>query len=148
MAKSNTRITADKDEVALYTYEYTATSGQTTFSGSDDNGNTLDYTVDSLTVSYGGLELPVSDYIASSGTSIVLTDGAVAGEIIRVVAYEPFVVADVSTELQGEVFWENGTTVTADYTITTNKNAMSAGPITINDGVTVTVPTGSTWTVV
>ena len=45
-------------------------------------------------------------------------------------------------------FYENDVTVTADYTITTNKNAMTAGPITINSGVTVTVPSGSVWTVV
>jgi hypothetical protein len=38
--------------------------------------------------------------------------------------------------------------VTTDYTISSNKNAMSAGPITINDGITVTVPDGSAWTVV
>lgn len=46
------------------------------------------------------------------------------------------------------VFYENSQTVTADYTITAGKNAMSAGPITINTGVTVTVPTGSVWTIV
>lgn len=46
------------------------------------------------------------------------------------------------------VFYENNTNVTADYTITSGKNAMSAGPITIDSGVTVTVPSGSTWTVV
>ena len=46
------------------------------------------------------------------------------------------------------VFYENDTNVTASYTITTNKNAMSAGPITINNSVTVTVPNGSVWTVV
>jgi len=46
------------------------------------------------------------------------------------------------------VFYENDITVTGDYTITTNKNAMSAGPITINNGVTVTVPNGSTWSIV
>ena len=46
------------------------------------------------------------------------------------------------------VFYENDTNVTTSHTITTNKNAMSAGPITINNGVTVTVPTGSVWTVV
>jgi hypothetical protein len=38
--------------------------------------------------------------------------------------------------------------VNTDYTITTNKNAMSAGPITVASGVTVTVPDGSTWTIV
>ena len=47
-----------------------------------------------------------------------------------------------------EVFYENGQTVTTDYTLTTNKNAMSAGPITINSTITVTIPTGSTWVVV
>ena len=47
-----------------------------------------------------------------------------------------------------DVFYENSTTVTSDYTITSGKNAMSAGPITIGSGVTVTVPSGSTWTVV
>jgi hypothetical protein len=47
-----------------------------------------------------------------------------------------------------QVFYENGQTVTADYTITNGKNAMSAGPITINSGVTVTVGSGETYTVV
>jgi hypothetical protein len=46
------------------------------------------------------------------------------------------------------VFYENDQTVTADYTISTNKNAMSAGTITINSGVTVTIPSGSTWVIV
>jgi hypothetical protein len=46
-----------------------------------------------------------------------------------------------------EVFVENGQTVTSNYTLTTNKNAMSVGPITVNSGVTVTVPTGSNWVV-
>ena len=47
-----------------------------------------------------------------------------------------------------QVFVENGQVVTTNYTITTGKNAMSAGPITINTGVTVTVPTDSTWVIV
>ena len=42
---------------------------------------------------------------------------------------------------------ENSATISADYTITTGNNALSAGPITINSGVTVTVPSGSTWSV-
>ena len=46
------------------------------------------------------------------------------------------------------IFYENGQSVTTDYTITDGKNAMSAGPITVDNGVTVTVGTGETWTVV
>ncbi len=44
--------------------------------------------------------------------------------------------------------YENNQTITANYTMTTNANGMSAGPITINSGVTVTIPSGSAWTVV
>lgn len=46
------------------------------------------------------------------------------------------------------VFYENSQVVTMDYTVTTGSNAMSAGPITINSGVNVTVPATSTWTIV
>lgn len=46
------------------------------------------------------------------------------------------------------VFYENDKTVTGDYTIAGTKNALSAGPITINTGVTVTVSTGATWSIV
>jgi hypothetical protein len=44
-----------------------------------------------------------------------------------------------------QVFVENGQTVTTSYTITTNFNAMSVGPITIDAGAEVGVPSGSTW---
>jgi hypothetical protein len=47
-----------------------------------------------------------------------------------------------------DIFYENSQTVTTNYTISTNKNAMTAGPVTINSGVTVTVPTGSSWVIV
>lgn len=47
-----------------------------------------------------------------------------------------------------EVFIENDQVVTTDYTISANKNAVSAGNITVNGGVTVTVPSGSRWVVV
>ena len=50
--------------------------------------------------------------------------------------------------LLNAVFFENDQTVTDDYTITTSKNAGSFGPITIDDGVTVTIPNDSVWTIV
>jgi len=46
-----------------------------------------------------------------------------------------------------EVFQENSLIVTTNYTLTTGKNAISAGPIEINAGVTVTVPSGQRWIV-
>lgn len=45
-------------------------------------------------------------------------------------------------------FYENDITITADYTITTNKNAGTFGPVQINAGVTVTIPANSTWSIV
>ncbi len=47
-----------------------------------------------------------------------------------------------------EIFIENGQTVTTNYTISTNNNAGTFGPITVNSGVVVTVPSGSTWSIV
>lgn len=47
-----------------------------------------------------------------------------------------------------EVFVENSQIVSANYTITSGKNAMSTGPITVNNGITVTVPSGSVWVVI
>jgi hypothetical protein len=46
-----------------------------------------------------------------------------------------------------QVFYENGQTITTSYTLTTNTNAMSTGPLTVNSGVSVTVPSGSRWVV-
>jgi len=46
-----------------------------------------------------------------------------------------------------QVFNLNGQTVTVDYTIPTNFNANSVGPITIASGITVTVPTSSNWVI-
>lgn len=46
------------------------------------------------------------------------------------------------------IFFENDAQIWADYTIPTGRNASSTGPVTINSGVTVTVPAGSSWTII
>lgn len=47
-----------------------------------------------------------------------------------------------------QIFVQNGQTVTTNYTIPTNFNAMSTGPVSINSGVTVTIPSGSVWAII
>ena len=47
-----------------------------------------------------------------------------------------------------QIFYENDQTVTGNYSITAGKNAVTAGPIAVNSGVVVTVPSGSSWTIV
>ena len=63
-----------------------------------------------------------------------------------------FAAAPVSAPVGGSasntVFFENDKVVSVDYTITSTKNAMSAGPISINNGISVTVPSGCAWTIV
>ena len=55
---------------------------------------------------------------------------------------------DLEVGAQQDVFYENAQTVSSNYTITTNKSAMSAGPVTLGSSVTVTIPSGSRWVIV
>ena len=47
----------------------------------------------------------------------------------------------------GGVIYENAVTISSDYTLSTNKNGMSVGPVTIGTGVTVTIPSGQRWVI-
>ena len=54
----------------------------------------------------------------------------------------------VASAVADGCIYENSQTISNDYTISTNKNALSAGPITIANGVTLTIPSGSTYVIV
>jgi hypothetical protein len=54
---------------------------------------------------------------------------------------------DIVSASAGGVIYENGDDITSNYTLTTGKNGMSVGPITIADGITVTVPSGQRWVI-
>ena len=56
--------------------------------------------------------------------------------------------APVGGASTNQVFFENDNSVDVNYSVTSGKNAMSAGPIAIKSGITVTVPSGSFWTIV
>jgi hypothetical protein len=53
-----------------------------------------------------------------------------------------------SVGAQNGVFYLNNQTITSNYTVPANQNAMSAGPLTIATGVVVTISDGATWTIV
>jgi hypothetical protein len=73
--------------VSLDDYSYTCDSGQSTFSGVDNNNNTLSYTPGNVQVHYNGLLLVEGqDYTATTGTSVVLTEVADSGDAIVITA--------------------------------------------------------------
>jgi hypothetical protein len=48
---------------------------------------------------------------------------------------------------QDDIFYENSQTIRYNYTLTTNKNAMTTGPVVIDDTATVIIPDGSRWVI-
>ena len=108
----------------LVVYQYTATGGQTTFSGTDNNSLTLAYTAGSALVTLNGVILEVgSEVTASTGTSVVLASGAVAGDELNVYAFSTFDIANVYTQAQ------------SDATFLTKSNPSYTGTLTGGTGV-------------
>jgi hypothetical protein len=94
----------------LISYSYTATTGQTTFSGTDNNSLTLSYTVGAEQVYLNGVLLVrTSDYTATNGTSVVLPSGAIAGDTLVVAAFGTFNVANTYTMAQVNALLQDST---------------------------------------
>ena len=73
----------------LVEYQFTATASQTTFTGSDDNSETLSYTANAIQVFLNGILLDsATDYTATNGTSVVLTSAAALNDYIQIVAFK------------------------------------------------------------
>ena len=87
-------------------HTYTATAGQTSFSGNDDNGVSLVYVdTEYLDVYQNGVKLvAVSDYASTTGTSVVLTQGASVSDIIEIIVFDIFSVADTVSAKDGGNF--------------------------------------------
>ena len=139
-------------------YIYQATAAQTSFSGSDSNSLTLSYP-DSLYMDVhqnGVLLKPSTDYTATTGTTVVLESSASANDVVEMVVYDVFDVADSYTKTQADtrypflgnnsIIRTNGATVETDISIDSSTNGLSAGPITVGSSSTVTV--AGYWTIV
>lgn len=87
-------------------YIYAATSGQTTFSGNDANGIALAYS-DTLYMDVyqnGVLLKPVTDYASTTGTSVVFVTGASTDDVVEMIVYDSFAVADTVSAANGGTF--------------------------------------------
>ena len=129
---------------------YQATAGQTSFSGSDANSNTLTYSDGEYVDVYqnGVLLKPATDYTSTSGTTVVLVTGASLNDVVEIVVYDAFSIANSYTKSESDtrypflgnnsIIRTNGSSVTADITIPSGTNGLSAGPITVTNA-TITV---------
>ncbi|BAQ86272.1 tail fiber [uncultured Mediterranean phage uvMED] len=77
-------------------FEYTATAGQTTFSGADNNSAVLAYDSGFCDIYLNGVKLANADFTATSGNSVVLAAGAAVNDILMIVAYGTFQLANIS----------------------------------------------------
>ena len=130
---------------------YQATAGQTSFSGSDANSLTLTYPDGEYVDVYqnGILLKPATDYTSTSGTSVVLVTGASVNDVIEIIVYDTFSIANSYTKAEADtrypflgndsIIRTNGQTISADVTISSSTNALSAGPITVGASATLTV---------
>jgi len=99
-------------------FYYTATAAQTVFSGADSNGKTLAYQDGGYVDVYlnGVLLQDTTDYTATTKTSVTLTSGATAGDLVEIVAYGIFSVADSVSALSGGTF-EGAVVVNNNFTV-------------------------------
>ena len=130
---------------------YQATAGQTSFSGSDANSNTLTYSDGEYVDVYqnGILLKPATDYTSTTGTKVVLVTGASVNDVVEIVVYDAFSIANSYTKSESDtrypflgndsIIRTNGQTISADITISSTTNALSAGPITVGASATLTV---------
>ena len=88
-----------------------------------------------------------------AGTTAQRTGSPVAGALrfnstdVSFEGYDGTEWGSIGGGAEDGVFYENEQSVSSSYTVAATKNAMTAGPITINDGVTVTIETGGRWVV-
>ena len=97
-------VASAASQAILIDYEYTATAGQTVFTGVAENSLTLEYTPGSIIVTLNGVVLDGEDFTATNGTSVVLTVGASAGNELRVLAFSTFDIANTYTQAQVDAF--------------------------------------------
>ena len=131
-------------------FQYQATASQTSFSGSDANSLTLSYNDSRYMDVYqnGVLLKPATDYTATSGTTVVLVTGASLNDVVEIIVYDAFSIANSYTKAESDtrypflgndsIIRTNGNSITADITIPSGTNGLSAGPITVTNA-TITV---------
>ena len=109
----------------IYRYRFTAAGGETSESGIDDNGLTLSYIVGKEQVYLNGVLLArTTDYVATNGTSIASLAALTAGDILEVITFTAFEVANVLSptlfDAKGDLLAGTGADTVGKLTVGTN----------------------------
>jgi hypothetical protein len=121
----------------IFRYRYTASGGETSESGPDDNGLTLSYIVGKEQVYLNGVLLVrTTDYTASNGSSITSLAALTAGDILEIITFTPFEVANVISP----------TVIDAKGDLIAGTSADTIGKLTVGANNTVLVADSSTAT--
>jgi len=157
---------------AIYRYRFTAAGGETTISGTDDNGLTLSYLPGKEQVYLNGVLLVrTTDYTASNGTSLTSLAALAANDIVEVITFTSFELASAIEETifdakgdilvgtaadtvgkltvgsNGQVLKANSATATGlEWATDSTYSAPTIGSTSIASGATVTTIAGLTLT--
>lgn len=119
---SGTLSFTDAPSTGVVTFTYSVTGDQTLFSGNDDNGASLSYTLGLEQVFLNGIKLVVGDdYARTSTSSITLQANAVSGDVLEVVAQ-----TSISNLVQGFFTTSELTTTTSDQVLSSNPTGNKA----------------------
>ena len=119
---SGTLSFAAQPSSGVVTFTYSITSTGTSITGADDNSNTLSYSSGTEQVYINGVKLVSgSDYTATSSTVITLTENAISGDVVEVVA-----ITEAANLVQGFFTANTFTATTADQVLSSNAVANKA----------------------
>ena len=115
-------------------HTYTATAGQTSFSGAGSEGATLSYTDSNFVDVYqNGVKLGDADYTSTSGTAIVLAQGASVDDLVEIIVFDAFSAADTVSKADGGTF-DGAVSFAGDITDSGDLTVDVAGDLTLDVG--------------
>jgi hypothetical protein len=150
VVKDRVKVTTTSTGTGTITLGAAAVGGFQTFSVIGDGNSTYYAIVDSTNSAW---EVGIGTYTAS-GTTLsrdVVLESSNSGSLVNFAAGSKDVFVTYPAEravIGGMGYIENAATITQSSTINDGNNAISGGPVVINSGVSVTVPSGSRWVVV
>jgi hypothetical protein len=115
----------------IYRYRFTASGGETSKSGLDDNGLTLSYIVGKEQVYLNGVLLVrTTDYVATNGTSIASLAALTAGDVLEIITFTPFEVANVLSptlfDAKGDILVATSADTAGKLTVGTDGQVLNA----------------------